>query len=187
MALTLATLTQKINWRLVAVHLVAIFFLVMASKRLAVLNDPVLLDTLVNYGPSEGINELKKADYLNFTDRLLFFNIWISMSVSIGLLLGLIVSSIFNIRRKHHWLNTLIVTIVSIILCWSGLPNSSFVGNIISLPALPISSLELKYKYLLTGSIPLLIAMLLFFNKRINNWIRVSRLRQSVVPNQHLV
>ena len=167
MAMSSMNFTQKINWRMVAIHIAAIFFLVMSAKQLAILNDPVLLDTLGKYGVDEGLNQFKKAD--DFMGRLTYFNAWIILSASIGILMGLILSASIIVKRKLHWLNIVVVIIAVIIIGQSGLYQNAFIVRIINLLGYVVRHAELKYRYILTGTIPLLISLLLFFNKRINN------------------
>src|ERR1035437_5308652 len=103
---------SKFNCRLICVHLLATAFILLSSKRFALLYDFDFTESFFNFGFPEYLKHLHPK-YINETigDRLSLF-LWTTyLAKLIGLLLSFIVSLIIILKRKIFWMNAIIVLI----------------------------------------------------------------------------
>jgi len=158
---------HKINLRLITVHLIATFFIILAARQFAMLNDTGIVESVDKYGLDEGLKHLVKED--NFSTRLAYFSLWINLSSLIGLLLAFIASLILTIKKKMFWLNALIVFIMAILLNRLGLYENKIIGTIFFSLGDLTSHFGLQYKFITNGTILTLAGLFMFLSKWTNN------------------
>lgn len=126
--MTFSYYISKVNWQLIITHLVATFFIIIAARQFAILNDPGFIESFDKYGVDNGLKHLAKED--NFPTRLVYFSLWTNLSSFIGVMLAFVISLILTIKRKVFWANAIIVFIMVFLLNRLGLFNNKIIDTI---------------------------------------------------------
>lgn len=159
---------DKIIWQIIIVHLVATFFIILAAKQFAELNDIEIIKLVDKYGPENAIKHLRTDN--NSPARIAYYLIWRNVACLIGLLIAFMVSLIIFIKKKMFWLNALIVFIIGLSFVRLGLFRNPIIERLFFSFAKLFPNLELQYKFAINGTILLLLALFIFFHKGVNNF-----------------
>jgi len=160
--------TDKIIWRIIIVHIFAIFFTILAAKQFAELNDIEIIKLLDKYGAENSLKELRKEP--DSASRIAYYLFWKGISEVIGLLIGFVISLILFIKKKMFWLNALIVFIVGLSFIKIGVFKNQIIYRLFFSFDDLFPNVELQYKFVINGTILLLFALFLFFNKWTSNF-----------------
>ncbi|GGF07271.1 hypothetical protein [Flavobacterium limi] len=160
-------ITNKINWRIIVVHIVATFFIIFATKQFAQLNDIELIKLVDKYGVENSIKQLKNDP--NSPSRIAYYLFWNGASNLIGLIIAFLISLIICIQKKVFWLNGLIVFIVGLIFNKLGLLNGHTISRIFFSFYELFPHAAVQCKFFINGTILFLTAIFIFFNKWTNN------------------
>lgn len=161
-------LIYKINWRIILLHSVATIFIILCAQQFATLNDIEIIKLVDKYGAENALKQLQKDT--NSLTRIADFTFWNSMSNLIGLLTAFVLSFIIMIKKKMFWLNSLIIFIIGLLFIRLGLFKNQIIYTLFYSFGDIVPNLGLLYKFIINGTIVLIFALLLFFNKWINNF-----------------
>lgn len=156
---------QKINYFQIALHLIATWLLILALYSFSGLYNMRCLEITQQNGVGKIVQNAKKYG-LNAQD---LGDITIARGISIiaGILIGCAISVIVSVRNKWSLINCLIVFLLSILISRLGLFDP-VMRQIIS----PENIIyDLQNKYIIQGVLLLVVGILLFSLKKINNLI----------------
>lgn len=105
---------QNINLKLILIHCLAGFLLIFAFSLIGYINDIELANIVEKNGVNEAMKQLG-------AERLSNYTIWFYISPLIGLLTSTLISSIFFIKRKLFWINSIVVFFGLLIFNYLGL------------------------------------------------------------------
>lgn len=160
--------THKIIWRVIIVHIVATFFIILAAKQFAELNDIEIIKLLHKYGAEDTLKQLQKEP--DSPSRIAYYLFWKDISEVIGLLFGFIISIIIMIKRKSFWLNALIVFMTGLAFINLRLFRNQIIQKLFFSFDDLFPNVQPQYKFVINGTILFLMAQFIFFNKWINNF-----------------
>ena len=158
----------KINWRIIILHIVATIFIILSAKQFALLNDIEIIKLVDKYGAENAIKQLKKES--DFSIRIVYFLLWNNMSILIGLLIAFILSFIIIIRNKMFWLNSLIIFVTELLFIRLGLFKNQIINTLFYSFGDMFPNFGILYKSIINGTILLIFALFIFFNRWINNF-----------------
>ena len=161
-------LIYKINWRIILLHIVATIFIILCAQQFAKLNDIEIIKLVDKYGAENALKQLQKDT--NYPSRISDFLLWNSISNLIGLLTAFILSFIIIIKKKMFWLNSLIIFILGLLFIRLGLFKNQIINTLFYSFGDLFPNFGLLYKYIINGTILLIFALLIFFNRWINNF-----------------
>ena len=161
-------LIYKINWRIILLHIVATIFIILCAQQFAKLNDIEIIKLVDKYGAENALKQLQKDT--NYPSRISDFLLWNSISNLIGLLTAFILSFTIIIKKKMFWLNSLIIFILGLLFIRLGLFKNQIINTLFYSFGDLFPNFGLLYKYIINGTILLIFALLIFFNRWINNF-----------------
>lgn len=161
-------LTNKINWRIILVHIIATYFVVLATKQFVQLNDTELVKLVDKYGVENSIKQLQKDS--NTPSRIAYYLFWNGASNLIGLLIAFVISLIICIQRNIFWLNGLIVFIIGLSFNKLGLFKDQTISRIFFYCEKLFPHFGIQYKFFINGTILFVIAIFIFSNRWTNNF-----------------
>lgn len=157
---------NKINWRLIAIHLIGTFFIVLAARQFIFLNDMGIIKSFDKYGYPDAFKHLVKEE--NFMVRFSHFTLWNNLAPIIGILIAFIISLFLTIKKKIFWLNAVIVFAIALLLNKLGLFENSTLDDLF----FPIGKMAirfgLQFKFITNGTVYALVGILFFFSKQTN-------------------
>lgn len=179
--LTKQKLIDRVNWRLIVIHLFATLFFMIAAKEFIMLYDIELLSLIGKYSVSKTYDHLFKQD--GFTNRLTLFSFWAKTSPLIGLVISFVLSLMVCLVKKHFWLNSFLVLIISFILYRTGFYDSQVINTIFLSFGRLFASYGIVFILIANGIFLLLIGLFVFFSKVVNDFIQdVSGNKSDVDP-----
>ena len=155
----------KINWRHILVHLLAIYAIKQAAYQWAFLTDTALLDALRYNGTGYPVLTAEEVAHRSL-DLLKAAGIF----ASVGLLAGFVCSLVISINRKWSWLNSVLAFVIHLALSNLLLHTDLLSFHWVPSPGSVLGSSFLRH--FVDGLLLLSAAMLLFFSKRVNRFIR---------------
>jgi hypothetical protein len=158
----------KINWRIIILHIVATIFIIFSAKQFAILNDIEIIKLVDRYRAENAIKQLQKES--NSPNRIEYFLLWNGMSKLIGLLIAFILSFIIIIKKKMFWLNSLIIFIIGLLFIQLGLFKNQIINTLFYSFDDLFPNFGTLYKSIINGTILLIFALFIFFNKWTNNF-----------------
>lgn len=181
--MTFSNFIHKINWPLIAIHLVATFFMIIAARQFAMLNDIGIIKSIDKYGLEGSLKHLYKDG--NYSSRIAYFLIWTNLSGLIGLLFGFLISLGLTIKKKMFSLNALIVFIIALLLNRFGLFHIKIINTIFFSLGSLVSHFGLEYEFIINGTILLTLGLFIFFNKWTNNFaFNYQTKKTNVIPEK---
>ncbi len=105
---------QKINLKLISIHIFAGLLLVFAVSLIGYINDIELANIVEKNGVNEAMKQLGP-------ERLSNYSIWFYIAPLLGLLLSTLVSVVFFIKTKSFWFYGLFVFIALLMTNYFGL------------------------------------------------------------------
>lgn len=159
-------LIKKINWRLILLHLIATYFVVLAVQQFILLSDMEIVNSVHEYGSDEGMKRLRDEE--NGSERITYLLVWINLAPLIGLVLSFILSLTVTRMKKAFFINSVLVFLLGFLFLRIGL----FESNLLNAPLASILEWIPDYsiQILLKGSVWLLIGLLVFFSKWTNKF-----------------
>lgn len=127
-------LLEKLHHRLILLHLLAGFCLLLAARDLAALADVEFMDAMARYGKENFLSHLPQD---NLNDRIFRIVIWLALAPFLGLAAGFVISVIQARRKKIHIINPLIMFLFGAIIVRAGTLKLPFIDYV----AGPLSSL----------------------------------------------
>lgn len=94
--------SQNINFKLILIHCLAGFILTFAVSLIGYINDVELVSIVEKKGVEEAMKEMGVI-------RMSNYSIWFYFSPFIGLLTSTLISSVFFIKKKLFWFNSILV------------------------------------------------------------------------------
>jgi hypothetical protein len=159
--MALSNFISKLNWRLLVLHFIACWFLIYSFLMFSYIHDNELFIDLLNH-PKDWMT---KGRLLHVDpSRMSNDTLWVILSKYIGLLTGFLISLILAIKKHWHWLNSLIVFLISILLLRFHLLGWNYLSQIFTMPGALFKKYGIGY-FLINGSVMLAIGLLLFFLK----------------------
>ena len=170
--MSLRTLISKLNWRQVAAHLLATFFFMAAFYVFCYLIDTELITILRTTTPEDRFEVLDARG--KTASDLTYFVLWLKLSPFFGLLTAFGVSLCISIRQRWYWINSLLVFLIGFLLlkigvAWFGI---SAVQTLTLHWGLLIKNIHLEF--IISGTIWLLIGLVLFFNRKTFQFITTT-------------
>ena len=159
--MALSTITSKLNWRLIVVHFAACWFFYYAFQLLFILHDFKFISPLLVSSKLP-----RNVD----ANRIAIDAFWISMSNSIGLIIGLLVSLLISFKQHWFWLNSLIAFFMACLVCRFSILGWDYLHHIFLLPG-RVFKRDNSLRFLTDGIFLLGIGMLLFFSRSMINFI----------------
>jgi len=167
----------KLNFRLIAIHLLASLFLLIAAKRFALLYDFEFVESLYKYGYPEFIKHLHtENDTITMGERMATTILAIAIANLIALVTSFSYSLFISIKRKAFWLNSFLVLLICYSINILSLLDISIIKSTTNIVGNIFISYGLKYAIIINGIFNLLISVFLFFNKRIIRFIFMQKI-----------
>lgn len=154
----------RINWRQIAVHTIAIWFVIYAFQTLFYLFHLKIIDAFNSSGGNT--KEVLEKHGVTTADLSLFL-VWKNFSGPIGLLFAFFLSLFISIRRKWFWVNSILSFVLAILLFRANLWD--YTRHLFYYPGRLFSNSIIKI--LTNGTLLLAIGLLLFFSKPITRFI----------------
>lgn len=151
---------EKLNIRLIIVHVSATLFLLLAAKRISLLYNFNLIEAYYNYG-TEFLDHING----NIGERIASFFYGTLFSHLAAFIISFIISFAISKRKNIYWMNSVFVLIISFILNYLGFLQLEFikfsgnaVGNL-------FVSFGLKYVIVINCVVLLTLGLVVYFNK----------------------
>ena len=162
---------NRLNWRQILIHSIAIWFFSQAFQDFSYLHDTKFLAEIIE-AKQKGveIKFLLKTKSAYEISNIFYFS---GLGWIIGLLIGLITSLIIAKRRKWFWLNSILALALIFIVGRLGLSDSYFLRAIFLFPGIIMKNIHLTI--IINGLILLLLGSLLFFLKKLKNIIESNK------------
>jgi hypothetical protein len=157
----------KLNWRQIAIHFIATWFLIYAFQTLSLLHDTTILNIIKHSSEKELIQSVNNNKALGV--EFISFSYISDMSKFVAVLTAFIISLMISIKKEWFWFNSFIVLIVAYFLNRFDLLGWDFLKKVALLPGRIFKNVTADY--FTSGSILLLISFLLFFLPFLNNFI----------------
>jgi hypothetical protein len=158
---------QKLNWRLLLIHVVACWLFAYAFNSLFLLHDYTFIKTLRQNGLKRPYD----------SDRLTNDILWISFGSLVGLLVSFSISLLIVIKNKWHWINCIVILLVVFFLETLDI-GWPYLKHIFLAPGGLVKS-EIAY-FLINGAVMLSLGTLLFLLKSIRQFINSNVEHQTV-------
>ena len=149
------------------VHLIACWFFIYSFLIFSYLHDHQFLMNFLNQ-PKSWFDHPKSWHF--DPSKLTIDLLWINLSKGVGLLAGFLTSLAIAIKKHWYWINSLIVFLVAILLLKFDIFSWQYLRRIFLAPGSLFKGYSIGY-FLVNGSIMLAIGIMLFFLKRIENFI----------------
>jgi hypothetical protein len=161
----------KLNWRQIVLHFIAFCFFYYSFRTFSFLYDTKIIDTFRQ--SNQDINEALR-DQTTTTTELAYFTLWTGIAGTIGILFAFIISLIISIKRKWLWLNSVIILIATFLLARLDLLGWDYLKKFLWFPGhfIPNTIIE----FIVNGTILLIVGVLIFFLKAINQFIEEQKL-----------
>jgi hypothetical protein len=161
---------SKLNWRQIVIHLVAACFFMYAFYIFSYLTDTELVN-IIRRTTSEERDKVLVARSKTASD-LVYFVMWKSLSMSIGLLVAFAVSLGVSLRQRWLWLNSLIVFLIGFFLfrlVWLG---TDIIGSLTVKLGQLLNNIHLEF--IVSGGILFTIGLLLFLSPKSRQFISAA-------------
>lgn len=158
----------KFNWRVISIHLLATIFILLAAKRFSLFYDFSLVESYTNYGNFEHIKLLPDT---TIGERIISFIHASIIASLLGLLTSFLISLTICLKRKIHWVNSLIVLIIGILLNKLELLYMPDVKKYMNCIGNLFVKYGFKYTLIINSGLFVLIGLFIFLNKWTNNFI----------------
>ncbi|TND08881.1 MAG: hypothetical protein FD123_1735 [Bacteroidetes bacterium] len=165
---------EKLNLRLILLHLLAAFFFMLAAKNFSILTDVEFFEKFSLYGKDKFGEHLVQDTSVKLNDRIFHALLWMAMFPFIGLFTALIVSILAARRKKIHLINSMLMALGGAILVKTGLLNVHIIKTIASPVSLLVPGLDFGWGYAIDGLLMIAIGMFVFFSKWTNRLILVK-------------
>lgn len=173
--MTINNFISKINWRLFAIHLIATFFFILAARQFTVLNDMEVVVSAEKYGFPEAWEYLVEQD--EFGVRFSNYTLWMAFAPLIGISISFTISVLIAIRQKVFWINPVLVLFAALFFNKLGLFDNELVDVVFFSFGRLFENIGLQYRFLANGTLLVLIALFLFFSKRLRDFTLNKRTR----------
>jgi hypothetical protein len=180
---TLSNFISKLNWRLILIHLIACGFFIYSFLVFSYLHDHKFLMGFLNR-PKNWFHNPQNwhFDISTFSNAAL----WISLSKPLGLLIGFLISLAITIKKHWYWVNSLIVFFVAFLLLRYNLFGWHYLSYVFLVPGSLFKEYSIGY-FLVNGLLMLAIGLLLFFLRRVQQFINpiwASEKRDEVIQQE---
>lgn len=156
---------KKINSLQLLFHFIATCLFVFSFNSFSFLYDKEYLEAIDEYGVKEILNDPEK--YGQTVQNMVDFNLIISLSSITGIFIAFIISVLISIRKRWLIWNSIIVLVMNFLL--NRFDIFDFLNPRFISPAQFIDSLF--FKCLTNGVFFLIVGLVVFLSKRINNII----------------
>ena len=157
---------KKLNFKLIVLHLFAAIFIVMAAKVLTLLYDLELVEKISSNTGKINFNEIE-----NHRERIGYFMIVIFLWPIIALLISFLISLIISKKCNIHWLNSLIVLVLGLLLNKLGMFELNYMKKLLYILG-EIFTNNLLIEVIINSTIFTCIGLFIFFNKCTMKYIR---------------
>jgi hypothetical protein len=159
----------RINWRLILVHYVAIWFFLKSFQTFGYLYNTDLVNIYLNEPDGKWQQALSKLSAVETVNIILYP----AIAASIGMLVGFIMSLILSICKKWFWVNSLLAFALVYLLSWLHLLDISIIRVILLFPGRFINNAT--HLIIFNGSILIFFGLLLFFSRWSNRFIQKTK------------
>jgi len=173
--MTFSQFTSKLNWRLMAVHLVAYWFLWEAFKYFAVLYDfDFVVDFYHHYFSKHITDDKFRRVSPNDFNRLLHYNMAVKLIPLSTFVIALVLSVVISIIKRWYWLNSVIVFILvlALFVIWGAdkihISPWTYLQYVFGKPGYFFKG---AMYFITNGAVLLIISLSLFFWKPITRFI----------------
>jgi hypothetical protein len=159
----------KFNWRLIVLHIVVTFLLVLSTEQLSRLTAINLVNLVDKYGnhSAQHINA-----FTEFSHQLSQFYIWRAILMLSSFILVFILSMIISVRNKFSFLNALIVLIISFLAFRYGIFFNYFTRLVFLFPGSLIAELSLLMSFIVNGVYLFALSLFLLYSRFIKqHWV----------------
>ncbi|AWH86650.1 hypothetical protein HYN59_16730 [Flavobacterium album] len=158
------TIISRLNWKLIMLHGVAAWFVIYAFRFFVF----SYYAGLITEADKTGIKQTAE----NRPEETSDFIIILALGGFVGLLIAFIISSIITVKNRLYWLNSLIVFVILYVLLRYKFLGYEYFKDIFLFPGKFVD--DKTAKYIIDGSIVLLIGLVIFFSKKTNQFIKTN-------------
>jgi hypothetical protein len=156
-------LISKLNWRLIAVHVIASWLFMHGFMILSYLHNIPVYEELQhafdeNRYPAVDVTELSS------------FPVWLYVTRTLGAVAAFGISLAIAYKRKWYLLNSILVFILIDILSWLNLLGWEYLKEIFLMMGQPFKNTSVRFS--INGLVLLSLGLLLFLSPKINHWIQ---------------
>ena len=105
----------KLKWRIIAIHLLATFFLILAARSFSVLTDTDLVEIFNNYDLNGIADHLKSTNEMSQAKRINTFYMWIFYFKMVALLVSFLISWKIFSKIKTSITNAFAVLLIGMV------------------------------------------------------------------------
>ncbi len=165
----------KLNWRHILTHFIAFWFFRHAFMILSYLQNIDLVDIMLHSNSKDTIRtNTTNAELINFM-------LWTGAASTIGLMVGLLIAILIQIKRRWFWLNSLIAFLAIFLLTRFGLSGWNIMKQVFLAPGQITHNTTIEF--LINGVILLAIALFILFFKPLTRFIESGKMAK---PPSHL-
>ncbi|MEO7990387.1 MAG: hypothetical protein ABI663_12650 [Chryseolinea sp.] len=161
-------LISGLNLKQITIHIVATLLLVIGLKQFSFLTDMEFTEHIIT--KQRQIDELG-----NGTERLASLLIWIEVSRMVGFAISGLIMFQLTRKLKYFWINVLIVLLSGYLITRLELFNSDVIKKVTLFPGRLFSKAGPFYPYLINGLFLTGLALLVFYNGRIKQFIGIQQ------------
>lgn len=149
---------KRVNWGLLAYHLLAILLLVIGTQQLQLVRWVPLMQAYQQQG-IEGVAQ--RSDNMGATLAALWMGPLYALVVAV--IVGCLLSSIVVVHQRASRLIPPILFVLSIVASWTRYYKSRFVTEVLALLRWPLEALPLEVRLAIVGSGLIIIGFLVFW------------------------
>ena len=165
--MTLSNFTSKLNWRLMAIHFIACWFIYHAITQLSYLYDYKFVEFMINHKFEDEIDKFYKSENVGL--RLSMDLVYAACAGLVAILVTFVISLILSIKHKWVWLNSLIVFLAGLGSFLVDRFYWNLVKSIFMFPGIPFKS-DWWFNFI-GGTFMLAVGLSLLFWKRVTHFI----------------
>lgn len=159
----------KFNWRLIVLHIVATFLLVLSMEQLSRLTAIQLVNLVDKYG-DQAPQHVKS--FMDIPRQLGQFYLWRAILMLSSFIVVFILSIIISARNRFSFLNAFVVLIASFLASRYGLFFNSYTRSVCFFPGSLVAERHLLMSYIINGTYLLTLSFILLYSPFIKRqWV----------------